>query len=87
MGRTVWLTQDEIAELDLQDPRTKGHGGFQGYLVDLQNRLGRDTNELFLSDSDLERIPRYAFDYKNGGWQNRLVQIFGRELGPKLGRE
>jgi hypothetical protein len=21
---------------------------------------------------DLERIPRYAFDYGNGGWENRL---------------
>ncbi|MDE0344247.1 MAG: hypothetical protein OXH76_00690 [Boseongicola sp.] len=87
MARTVKLTTEEIAELDLQDPHSKRDGGFQSLMVDLQNRLDRDAHELSLSDGDLERIPRYAFDYKNGGWQNRLVQIFGRELGPQLGRK
>ena len=87
MARTVKLTMDEIAELDRQHPNTDGVGGFQSLIVDLQKRLNRDTNELYLSDRDLERIQRYAFDYKDGGWQDRLVEIFSRELGPKLGRK
>lgn len=87
MGRIVRLTGDEIIELGRQDPQTKGHGGFQSLLVGLQNRLNGATGELHLSDEDLERIQRYAFVYGNGGWQNRLLQIFGRELGTSLGRE
>ena len=29
-------------------------------------------------DEDVERIARYAFDLGNGGWQTRLLGIFGR---------
>jgi hypothetical protein len=81
------LTDEEIARLDEQDPATAGDGGFQNFLVSLQERLRRGTKELKLSDDDLEKIPRYAFDYKQGGWEERLKAIFGRELGPNLGRE
>jgi hypothetical protein len=55
--------------------------------VDLQKRLRRGTGELKLTDEDLERLARYAFDMGNGGWEDRLIGIFGRELGPTLGRE
>jgi hypothetical protein len=34
-----------------------------------------------LSDEERGCICRYAFDYGNGGWENRLRQIFGRHLG------
>jgi hypothetical protein len=83
----VVLNQQEIAVLDEQDPSTRGDGGFQRLMVDLQNRLRRSTSELKLTDDDLQRIPQYAFDYKQGGWEDRLVRIFGRTLGPSLGRE
>jgi hypothetical protein len=33
------------------------------------------------------RIPKYAFDYKQDGWEDRLKAIFSRTLGPNLGRE
>lgn len=82
----VTLSQAEIAILDRQDPRTAGDGGYQGLLVGLQQKVNRATNELVLDADDLERIPRYAFDYGNGGWEDRLTSIFGRVLGSNLGR-
>lgn len=83
---TVNLTAGEIAELEMQDPATASEGGYQNFLVQLGSRCNRATGELTLSNSDLERIPRYAFDYGNGGWEERLKNIFGRSLGSKLGR-
>jgi hypothetical protein len=84
MKVTLW--QNEVDALFLQDPNTAPDGGFQALLVRLQRNFDRGTSEIDLSDDDLQRIPKYAFDYKNGGWNSRLVTIFGRTLGPKLGR-
>lgn len=86
MAVYVTLTKDEIAEIDMQDPNTASDGGFQGLMVSLQNRINRVTRELHLTDDDLRRIPMYAFDYHNGGWENRLRRAFRRALGPTLGR-
>jgi len=83
---TVFLNAAEVAELERQDPATEGNGGWQSLLIELQRKLDRHTGALPLSESDLERIPRYAFDYRNGGWENRLRKIFARTLGPILGR-
>jgi hypothetical protein len=82
----VTLNPDEIEILDRQDPMTESEGGFQKLLVDLQYSLNRTTGALPLSDEQEERIPRYAFDYNNGGWEDRLKRIFSRVLGPTLGR-
>jgi hypothetical protein len=84
--RTVTLTAAEIAVLDRQDPSTASDGGYQSFLVDLARRVDKATGRLDLYPDDLERIPRYAFDYGQGGWEDRLKSIFGRELGPELGR-
>lgn len=79
------LTTDEIATLF--DPTgTQGQGGFQSLLGGLQRRTDLQTGALALTEADLERIPRYAFDYGNGGWEDRLRMIFGRSLGTNLGR-
>jgi hypothetical protein len=64
----------------------KGNGGFQQLLVNFRKRVDVKTGILALSEEHRERIARYAFDYGNGGWEDRLVAIFGRSLGPKLGR-
>lgn len=85
-SKSVTLNKAEIDELLLQDPKTKSDGGFQSLLVSLQERLNKTTGLLTLDETDLERIPKYAFDYKNGGWEERLKTIFQRTLGPKLGR-
>jgi hypothetical protein len=84
--QTVTLTPDEIRMLDRQDPRTENDGGFQQLLVEFQGLLDRNTGALALSDEHEEKIPRYAFDYKNGGWEDRLKGIFSRALGNNLGR-
>lgn len=87
MAKWIVLEPEEIAILDRQSPSTAKDGGFQHFLVELQKRLRRPSRELKLEDSDIERIAAYAFDYKQGGWEDRLKGIFGRSLGPNLGRE
>ena len=62
-----------------------GEGGFQGLLRRLRRRLDRQSGTVCLTSGDLERIPRYAFNYGNGGWEGRLRGIFERHLGPTLG--
>ena len=83
----ITLSAGEIDVLFLQHPRTERRGGYQSFLVQLQRKTDRATGCLRLSAYDLERIPRYAFSYGNGGWENRLRRIFERHLGPRLGRE
>lgn len=82
----VTLNATEMKVLFRQDPATRRNGGYQSLLVRLQGNINSATGELALTDSDLERIPRYAFDYGNGGWEGRLMAIFRRHLGPQLGR-
>ncbi|TMP89873.1 MAG: aspartyl-tRNA synthetase [Verrucomicrobia bacterium] len=84
--QTVILTPDEIEILDRQDPVTERDGGFQNLLVELQGSLNRETGALSLTDEHEEKIPRYAFDYKNGGWEDRLIGVFSRTVGKNLGR-
>ena len=78
------LNRDEIQELLKQDPATEKDGGWQGLLVGFQKRLNKTTGHLTLVAEDLEQIRRYAFRYKKGGWQSRLLSIFGRTLGAGL---
>jgi DNA methylase len=80
----VTLNHDEIQELLKQDPDTEHDGGWQGLLVGLQKRTNKTTGHITLTAGDLERIQQYAFHYKHGGWQARLLAVFGRTLGPKL---
>ena len=80
MERTVTLNLAEIAALDAQDPSTESGGGFQRLLVKLQRQLDRTTRELKLDDGDQRRIPKYAFDYGQGGWEDRLVRILAARL-------
>ena len=83
----VVLNAAEMAVLFTQDPATARDGGFQSFLVRLQGKCDQTTGKILLSGDDLEKIPQYAFDYKNGGWQDRLLAICGRSLGSNLGRE
>ena len=82
----VILSGYEQTILNEQDPGTRSRGGYQSLLVRLQTRLNRATGEILLPPTFLERIQRYAFDYGRGGWEDRLTAIFGRVLGPRLGR-
>ena len=85
--RTVILQAGEIAELDKQDPSTEFDGGYQKLMVGMQRKIDRKTGELVLTDNDLEKIQRFAFDYGNVGWETTLMGAFGRTLGQKLARK
>jgi hypothetical protein len=78
------LNADELAELERP---VNGSGGFQSLLRRLQSQVNRATSEIRLSDTDIGDIANYAYDYEQGGWQDRLESIFGRVLGPGLGRQ
>ena len=82
----IVLTAEEARELQRQEPESADDGGYQSLLVKMQNQLDQDTNRLELDDQDLERIPRYAYCYGQGGWESRLRKIFQRTLGPGLDR-
>jgi hypothetical protein len=78
------LNKGEVAELDRP---VAGVGGFQTFLRRLQKQVNHATGEIKLTDDDLTNIVHYAFDYKQGGWQERLLLIFERVLGPQFRRE
>ncbi len=82
----ITLNAAEIEILFRQDPLTKDDGGWQRLLITLQELTDQTTGEIEIPPRILERIQRYAFDYGNGGWENRLTSVFGRTLGPSLGR-
>ncbi len=65
----ITLNPGEIAILNRQNPTSAQDGGWQTLLVRLQENLNGATGELDLGAQDLEQIPRYAFDYGNGGWE------------------
>jgi len=75
----ISLTREELAALSA--PQT-GRGGFQGLMRGLQKNAAINHGSLILNPKLIERITRYAFQYNNGGWQNRLRAIFGRTLQP-----
>jgi len=81
--KKIVLNKSEMSEL--MKPNA-GSGGWQSLLEGLQGKVNSQTGEITLTDTDLERIQRYAFDYGNGGWESRLIAVFGRHLGQKLGR-
>jgi len=80
----ITLNAQEVQELMKRDPATEGDGGWQNLQIGFQKRLNKTTGHLTLTSVNLEKIKKYAFGYTIGGWQARLIAIFGRSLGPKL---
>ncbi len=78
------LNAVEMESLFRQDPETRRRGGWQSLLVGLQDKCDRGTGALNITMKDRKRIRMYAFNYGNGGWENRLVTTFGAHLGPQL---
>jgi hypothetical protein len=74
---TVKLNKDEYKELTVQ---ITGSGGFQSFFRELQNRINKSNRVLTLGPQDLERIYRHKAHPEKGGWQGRLLKIFGRHL-------
>ena len=73
MLKNIELNAGEINEL--MRPVEVG-GGFQGLIRRLQTQLNQKTGGLTLDDDDLEVISRYAFDYGDGGYEQRLKRNF-----------
>lgn len=82
----VMLNEEELSVLFKQDPSKKNGGGFQRFLVNLQEKTDRTTGAVELSEDDLKKIPHYAFDCGPGGFEGRIKSIFERCLGQSLGR-
>jgi len=81
----IKLNEAEYDALCLQDDASKNRGGFQHFLVGLKARINKQTRELRLSPSDLERIHRYKANPQKGGWQSRCKKIFGRHFAEEVG--
>ena len=77
-SRVIKFTKEEYKALLLQAAETKNKGGFQRFLVGLQERVNRQTLKLEISEHDLERIYRWKANPRKGGWQSRFKKIFGR---------
>lgn len=69
----IKLNQTQIKELL---KKNNGSGGFQSLIKTLQSNVDTTNQTLKLNRDTLEKILRYADDYKNGGWQSRLDKIF-----------
>jgi hypothetical protein len=77
----VELGKNQVEELHKTNPVDRRKGGFQAYMVELQERM---TNAgIDLQHEDLIKINRYA-GYTSGGYQTRLKKIFGPTLGKYL---
>ena len=80
MAKFFVLTPEESATLFQQDPSSASDGGFQNFIVRLQKQYRKGPQEIRLDDDDIERIREYAANSKQGGWQTRVLAIFGRVL-------
>ena len=78
------LNDDERAELNRH---VNGSGGYETFLRALQKLVNNGTGTIKLTDADIEGIAHQAFDSGNGGFEARLLRIFARTLGPRLGRD
>lgn len=68
------LNDVELELLRREDPSTEQDGGYQQLLVLLQGEIEEGTNRIFLTRPVRVRVRRYAFEYRQGGWQDRLVK-------------
>ena len=78
------LNAEEFAELNRD---VNGSGGFENFMRGLQKLTTTSVKTIKLTETDIENVQHHAFDYEQGGWENRLLKIFSRTLGPRLGRD
>ena len=79
-GTTVHrLSADEIETL-LDETAIRGIGGWQSFWMALQKQLDKATGSITLSPELRAKIYNYYHSYGQGGWQNRLLKAFRREL-------
>lgn len=78
------LNESEYEIVLRQDPATKDDGGYQRMMVTLQEITDENSLVMVLPIHLIPRLRKYAFNYGQGGWEDRLTGIFGRHLGPRL---
>ena len=86
MGKLHFLELNAAEVAELNRP-ARGVGGFQSFIERPQSQVNHATATIKVTNDDVAEIQHYAFDFKQGGFQERLLFIFGRVLGAKLGRE
>lgn len=82
-SRLLPLDSDEVLVLM---KRQVGSGGYQSLMRRLQKAYRSGSQELPVTEEDIEQIQRYALDHGQGTWEEDLMKIFSRHLGPSLGR-
>ncbi len=81
------LSHQEMELLFRQDPAATDEDERRGQslLVTLRELTNAATGEVSIPTRVVERIHRCAFVPGGGNWENRLMAIFGRTMGPRLG--
>src|SRR4051794_3379180 len=74
------LSAAEFAELNRQ---VNGVGGFENFMRRLQKLVNPSVKTIKLTEADIEEFAHHAFDYDQGGWENRLLKIFFADTGPE----
>lgn len=78
---------DVVVTRDVQeffkDAQINGHGGFQSLCRGIAERMGRGR-VLKLEPNEFRRIVRYASDYGEGGFQQRLRKIVTQWVNQNL---
>jgi hypothetical protein len=74
--RRVKLTRAELNELMRHDPSTRDRGGFQRFLISLQDRVDLKTRELTLSANDIDTVLKHGAQPQKGGWQRSIRRVF-----------
>lgn len=77
--RRVSLSRSERKELFQVDRSQRDHGGFQRFLVGLQDRLSHQ-GVLELSETDVDFILRHGRQAYKGGFQARIRKIFEKHF-------
>ncbi len=78
--RKVKLSREEIADLFHLNRIQRDRGGFQRFLVSLQDRINRQTGVLELSGADIDFILRHGRQARKGGFQAIIRKIFQRHF-------
>lgn len=84
MSIIVKLQQEEIDALTHQDASQVSDEAIQSLLQRLQSQLDGETEELSLSDEDVQAIRNYASDNSDGELDDSVRRLFERVLEQKV---
>lgn len=79
-GDTIHRLSSEEVETLLDETAIKGTGGWQSLWGALQKRFDKSSGHITLTPELRARIYHYYHSYGQGGWQNRVMRVFRREL-------